>query len=421
MNILFLTENFPPETNAAATRVFERAVYWAKWGHSVTVITCHPNFPRGRLYDGHRNSWKTREVIDGITVVRVKTFIVPNRGVLRRSLDFLSFGVTGFWAALREPRPDVICATSPQFFAAVAAWMAGKLRRIPFVFELGDLWPASIAAVGAVKHRWLLKPIEMLELRMYRDAVCVAALTKHFKDNLVKRGISSDKIAIVRNGVDLWRYGPRERDQSLAVDYDLNDKFVVGYVGTHGMAHGLSNVLDAAEQLADRDDIRLVLVGDGAERSALLDAATTRGLRNLVMISPQPKEAMPAVWSLMDAALVHLKDSRLFEGVIPSKMFEAEGMGLPVLYCAPAGEASAILDADEAGLVIPPGNPEALATAVRRLADDSELRTRLTANSLAAAPRHSREVQAQRMLGVLQAAANNTGARVAIAIKDADA
>jgi len=420
MNILFLTENFPPETNAAATRVFERAVYWAKDGHAVTIITCHPNFPRGQLYVGHRNAWKSREVVDGITVVRVKTFIAPNRGVLRRSMDFLSFGLTGFLAAMRELRPDVICATSPQFFAAVAAWMAGKLRGIPFVFELGDLWPASIAAVGAVKHRWLLKPIEALELRMYRDAACVAALTQHFKENLISRGIPDGKIAIVRNGVDLWRYGPRDRDTALAEQYDLADKFVVGYVGTHGMAHGLSNVLDAAEYLKDRNDIRLVLVGDGAERASLLDAATARDLASLVMVPPQPKEAMPAIWSLMNVALVHLKDSPLFEGVIPSKMFEAEGMGLPVLYCAPAGEASAILEEDEAGLVVPPGDPKALADAIRKLADDKKRMEKMASNSLAAAPRHSRSVQADRMIGVLKAAAEGRGAHVADAVKDAD-
>lgn len=421
MNILFLTENFPPETNAAATRVYERALYWVKAGHAVTIVTCHPNFPRGRLYDGHTNAWKTREVMDGLTVVRVKTFIAPNRGVVRRSLDFLSFGATGLLAALREPRPDVVCATSPQFFAAVAAWLCGKWRTVPFVFELGDLWPASIAAVGVVRRRWLLKPIEALELRMYKDAACIAALTKDFKANLVGRGVPAAKIAIVRNGVDLWRYGPRERDAALAAEHGLTGKLTVGYVGTHGMAHDLMNVLNAAERLADRDDVRIVLVGDGAERQALLSELSRRGLNNVVMIGPQPKDAMPAIWSLIDIALVHLKDSPLFAGVIPSKMFEAEGMAKPILYCAPEGEASAILEGDGAGHVVPPGDPAALADAIGHLADDAELRQRLATASLAAAPRHSREVQAERMAGVLQAAAAGTGNRVTETVLDAEA
>ena len=163
MNVLFLTENFPPETNASATRVFERARYWVAWGHRVSVITCAPNFPRGKLMAGYRNRWHEVEVIDGIRVVRVKTFITANEGVVLRTLDFLSFMATGFWAGLFERRPDLVVATSPQFFAAVAGWAVGAARGLPFVFELGDLWPASIAAVGcrrpscssiAARRRW---------------------------------------------------------------------------------------------------------------------------------------------------------------------------------------------------------------------------------------------------------------------------
>ena len=150
MKILFLSENFPPESNAAATRVYERACYWADWGHQVTVITSAPNFPEGKLFSGYENKWKQFETMSGIRVVRVKTYIAANRGIAHRIFDFLSFMVTGFFAALKEERPDVIAATSPQFFTAVAGWAASAVRGIPFVFELGDLWPASIAAVGAM-------------------------------------------------------------------------------------------------------------------------------------------------------------------------------------------------------------------------------------------------------------------------------
>jgi len=409
MKILFLTENFPPETNAAATRVFERAVYWARWGHQVTVITCNPNFPQGRLFDGHRNDWKTVETMAGIRVVRVKTYIAPNRGVLRRTFDFISFGATGLLAGLREPRPDVVAATSPQFFAAVAAWLIGAWRRIPFVFELGDLWPASIAAVGAMRPNLGLRLVEKLELHLYRRAASVAALTHHFKQNLVGRGIPADKIAVVINGVDLGRYAPRERDANLAREWDLENKFVVGYVGTHGMAHALGNVLDAAELLGDRDDIRFLFAGAGAEREQLMATAEARNLANVRFLPMQPKEMMPRVWSLCDAALVHLKNSPVFAGVIPSKIFEAMGMGLAVLLAAPEGEASRIVIDDGAGLHVAAEDPAALADAVRHLADDGDGRTRLAAASHAAAPLHSREVQAQHMIDVLDAAANGHG------------
>ncbi len=408
MKILFLTENFPPETNAAATRVYERALYWVKDGHQVTIITSAPNFPQGKLHDGWQNRWHQVEMREGIRVVRVKTYIAANRGTTRRTLDFVSFMITAVSAGLFERRPEVIAATSPQFFAAVGGWMLGALRRIPFVFELGDLWPASIVAVGAMRPSLALRMLEKLELFLYRRSARVAALTNAFRKNLVDRGIDAAKIDVVINGVDLWRYAPQQRDRQLADQWQLTDKFVLGYVGTHGMAHGLTNVLDAAELLQDRHDIRFVLVGDGAERAALIERANAQNLKNVVFLPPQPKDMMPKIWSLCDVALVHLKNTPAFAEVIPSKMFEAMGMGLPLLMALPAGEASAILTAENAGLHIPPEDPTALADAAKRLCDDPLLRDRLRQNSLAAAPRHSRETQARQMIDVLAAAARRT-------------
>lgn len=413
MKILFLTENFPPETNAAATRVFERALYWVRDGHDVTVITSAPNFPQGRLHDGWENRWHQSVMMDGIRVVRVKTYIAANRGTARRTLDFVSFMITAFAAGLFEKRPDVIAATSPQFFAAVGGWLLGAVRRVPFVFELGDLWPASIVAVGAMRPSLALRMFEKLELFLYRQSACIAALTHAFKENLVARGIPGDKIAVVINGVDLWRYGPRTRDKGLADQWNLGGKFVLGYVGTHGMAHGLSNILDAAELLKERDDIRFLLAGDGAERTALMARAQNDQINNVVFLPPQPKGMMPAVWSLCDVALVHLKNQRAFAEVIPSKMFEAMGMGLPVLMALPKGEASDILESDGAGLHIPPEDPQSLANSAIELCDDHALRKQLARQSLQAAPLHSREVQAQQMIDVLQAAVDGRGASFA--------
>lgn len=417
MRILFFTENFPPETNAAATRVFERACYWARWGHEVTVITCAPNFPRGRLFDGYRNRWYQTEEMSGIRVVRVKTYIAANRGVLLRTLDFLSFMVTGFWGGVVQKRPEVIAATSPQFFTAVAGWAVAAIRRVPFVFELGDLWPDSIAAVGVMRRNPAIRALEVLELFLYRRSAAVAALTRSFKENLVGRGIPGGKIAVVVNGVDLPRYQPRDRDQDLAAEWDLSGKFVIGYVGTHGMAHALGNVLNAADRLRDVADLRFLLAGTGAEREALMADARERGLDNVVFMPPQPKERMPAVWSLCDVALVHLKDSPVFAGVIPSKIFEAMAMGLPLLLAAPEGEASRIVIARKAGLHVPAEDPDGLAAAAKRLMDDEALRQSLTRRSLGAAPLYSRERQAREMLDVLDLAAGGRGAEAGDRVK----
>jgi colanic acid biosynthesis glycosyl transferase WcaI len=410
MRILFLTENFPPETNAAATRVSERALYWAKEGHQVTVLTCAPNFPGGKLFDGWENCWRQVGDLGGIWVVRLKTYIAPNEGFAKRILDFVSFMVAAVAFGLFERRPDVVVATSPQFFAAVGGWMLAGLRRVPFVFELGDLWPRSITAVGAMKESLAIRWLEKLELFLYRRSAAVIALTRAFKDDLIRRGIPEAKIAVVINGVDLPRYAPRPRDESLAAEWGLKDAFVIGYVGTHGMAHGLINVLDAAERLLDHPRIRFLLVGAGAERQMLMDEAKRRGLGNVVFGPPQPKERMPAVWSLCDVALVHLKDSPAFAEVIPSKIFEAMGMGLPLLLVAPKGEASRIIETDRAGLFVPAADPQRLAEAARALHDDAGLRSRLAAASLAAAPRHTRQRQAELFIQALELVVAGKGA-----------
>jgi putative colanic acid biosynthesis glycosyltransferase WcaI len=414
LKILFLTENFPPESNAAANRVYERACYWADWGHDVTVITSAPNFPQGVLHHGYRNRWYQTETMDGIKVVRVKTFIAPNRGTVMRMLDFLSFMVTGFCAAVAQHRHDVVVATSPQFFTAVAGWLAGAVRRTPFVFELGDIWPASIAAVGAMQQGRLLRLIEKFELFLYRRSDAVAALTAAFKDNLVRRGIDGDKIAVVMNGVDLRRYGPRAPDTALAKNWKLDGKFVVGYIGTHGMAHGLTNVLDAAELLRGEPLVCFLLVGDGAERPDLVRAVRERHLENVVLIPALPKEDMPRTWSICNVALVHLRASPVFSEVIPSKTFEAMAMGLPVLLATPSGEASRILAEDKAGLHVAPEDPAALADAVMRLARDDALRAELAAAALATAPRHTRLRQAQEMLQTLEIVAAGWGDRAGL-------
>lgn len=413
VEILFLTENFPPETNAAATRVFERACYWVEAGHSVTVITCAPNFPEGRLFPGYRNRWRHVETMEGMRVVRVKTFIAANTGVVRRTLDFLSFMASGFVAGLFERRPDVVVATSPQFFTAVAGWAVAACRRRPFVFELGDLWPATIVAVGALQDSALLRALERLELFLYRRSAAVVALTDAFKTDLVARGIEAAKIVPVRNGVDLRRYSPTPCDAALAAQWSLDGHFVVGYVGTHGMAHGLRNVLDAAELLRAEPEIRFLLVGPGAERNALVREAGRRRLANVFFAPPQPKERMPSVWSLCNVALIHLRDDPVFAEVIPSKIFEAMAMGLPLLLALPAGEATRLVEVEGAGCSVPPEDPRALADAVRRLRDDAGRRGRFSSAALAAASRHSRAFQAERMLEVLRVAVAGEGARAA--------
>ncbi len=403
MHILFLTDNFPPEGNAPATRTYEHAVEWVKAGHQVTVITCAPNFPEGVLYEGYRNRWYQREAMGGINVVRVKTYITANEGFVKRILDYISFGVMGFIAGLFQKKPDVIVSTSPQFFCACGAWLLSAVRFKPWVFELRDIWPASITAVGAMKKGMVIRALEKLELFLYRRADRIVSVTNSFKTELIERGVDGDKIDVVVNGVDLSAYQPaKAKDRFLAEQYGLADKFVVAYIGTHGLAHALDKVLDAAAILQERRDICFLFAGGGAGRAPLEAAAAQRGLPNVVLVPRQPKAMMPALWSVCDISLISLRDTPLFEKVIPSKIFESMGMGLPMIISCPEGEATAIIRETDSGLVVPPESPRKLADTVLELHEDPGRLQALAANSAQAAPLYDRKAMAERMLGVFE-------------------
>lgn len=401
--ILFLTDNFPPEVNAPASRTFEHCREWAKAGHQVTVITCAPNFPRGRIFPGYRNRLFARETVDGVEVVRVWTYISANKGTLRRTLDYVSFMLSAVPASLRLPRPDVVIATSPQFFTACAGWLVGGLRGVPFVFELRDIWPESIRALGAVQSSFILDQLERLELFLYRRAATVITVTHAFKDNLKARGIDRSKIHVVTNGADLMRFQPIEKDAALVESLSLEGKFVVGYIGTHGMAHGLETLLETARMLRDegRDDVRILFLGDGAAKADLVAQAAAWGLTNVVFIDTVPRAEVARYWSVLDASIIHLRGTDLFRTVIPSKLFECMAMGIPVLHGV-RGESSDIVKREGAGLVFEPENAAALRDRIVELSANPELARRLSAHGLTGARNYDRRHLAGQMLHHLQ-------------------
>jgi glycosyltransferase involved in cell wall biosynthesis len=399
MRILFLTDNFPPETNAPATRTFEHARVWVGDGHEVTVITCAPNFPAGKVFSGYRNAWRSVEYVDDIRVVRVKTYISANQGTLRRVLDYLSFMVSATFFSLFERRPDVVVATSPQFFTAVAGFLVSILRWRRWVFELRDLWPDSVIAVGAMRPSLPLRLVEKLELFLYRRAEMVVSVTHAFRNNLISRGIDGSKIKVVTNGVDVAKFASGNDSSPIASEVGFEDRMIVGYIGTHGMAHALDNVLDAADLLKDNTEIGFLFAGDGAERQRLQDRAAN--MPNIRFIGPQPRDKMPDVWSACDVALVSLRDTPTFQTVIPSKIFEAMAMARPILMAVPEGEATDIVLRDEVGVIVAPEDPSALRFEIERLAQDRTLRVRLGQNGASAVKAYDRTQLAREMLAHL--------------------
>ncbi|KAF0281239.1 glycosyltransferase family 4 protein [Spiribacter roseus] len=410
MHILFLTDNFPPEVNAPASRTFEHCREWVRQGHKVTVVTTAPNFPKGEVFDGYRNRLWQWETIEGIRVLRVWTYITANAGFLKRTLDYLSFMVTGFLAALFVRRIDVVIGTSPQFFTNCAAWLLSAIRRRPFVFELRDLWPESIKTVGAMEDNWVIRLLERLELFLYRRADVVIAVTHSFRRNLIERGIDQNKIHVVTNGVDLSRFHPMARDGELAQSLGLEGAFVAGYIGTHGMAHSLETLLDAAAALQARKDdpvasrIRLVLLGDGARKAGLKARAAEMDLRNVVFLDTVPKDEVPRYWSLLDVSIIHLRRDPNFTQVIPSKLFECMAMGIPVLHGV-EGESAEIVELEAVGQTFEPENADALVEGLLSLARDNDRYDRHRAACLEAAPKYDRRRLANDMLEVIEAVA----------------
>ena len=399
MHILFLTDNFPPEVNAPASRTFEHAKHWVMLGHKVTVITCAPNFPDGKVFLGYKNHIWQSERIEGIRVIRVWTYITPNDGFFKRVLDFLSFMLSSFIASLFIKRFDVVIGTSPQFFTVCSAYMVGLIKRKPFVFELRDLWPETIRVVGGSKSRILLSLLERLELFLYRKAKLVIAVTHSFKSNLVSRGIDPEKIKVVTNGVQLDQFNYDQKARVfLRKELGWTDNFIVSYIGTHGECQKLETLLNAAEycqRTSTYCDLRFLFVGSGSQRRNLMRQA--RELSNVKFLPQVPKEDVARYWSAVDLSIVHLVNHEMFKSVIPSKIFESMAMQVPIVLGV-EGEAKKIINENGVGLSFVPEDYMGLLSCIDQIKTDKALIIKLKQNCRTSAGKYERNQLATNML-----------------------
>ena len=379
MHILFLSHYFPPEVNAPASRTFEHCRQWVRDGHRVTVVTCAPNHPRGKVYPGYRNRLYAREEKDGITIIRVWTYVTANEGFLKRTLNYVSYMAAAIVAAPFIQKADIVISTSPQFFNGLAGYVVSRMKRAPWVLEIRDLWPESILAVGAIKNPFIIHLLEWLELFAYRQADRIVPVTDAFQRYIEGKGIPKEKISVIKNGADLTLYKPVTGTNRLAESLGVQGKFVAAYLGTHGMAHHLETVLYAAQRLREYPDIVLILAGDGAERQRLAALRNELGLDNVLMLDQQPKEQMPWLWALSDVSLILLKKSDLFKTVIPSKIFESMAMEKPIILGV-EGESADIVRAADSGYCIEPENAEELANRLLQLRESEDLRRRFGHN-----------------------------------------
>lgn len=353
MRILFLSDNFPPEVNAPATRTYEHVKEWVKIGHDVTVITCFPNFPQGKIYEGYKNFFYKKESVDGIKVIRVWSYIAENKGFVKRTIDYISYSITAFIIGLFI-KTDIIIATSPQFFTALSGRALSSFKNIPWIMEVRDIWPESIRVVGAMKENFILRYFEWQEKRCYRSAKKIVVVTDSFKKNLMSKSVDPNKIIVIKNGVDRKLFAPKEKNERILSDLGLKEKKIVAYIGTHGLAHKLDFILQCASELRNNSNWHFLFIGSGAEKHNLLQLKNKLSLDNVTFIDPVSKNMVSDYISIIDVALINLKKADLFKTVLPSKIFENACMEKPILLGV-EGEAKDLIEFYGAGLCF---NPE---------------------------------------------------------------
>ena len=400
MKILFITDNFAPEVNAPATRTYEHVKEWIKDKDiEVTIITCTPNFPHGKVYDGYKNKLYQKEYIDGIEVIRVWSYITSNSGFVKRVIDYISFGIMAFMVGLFK-KHDLIIATSPQFFTTWAAWGLSKIKRKPWIFELRDLWPESIKTVGAMKQGKVIDILEKIELGLYKSCNKVVAVTDAFKTNLINRGIDANKIAVVTNGSNVELFSAREKNQELLKSLGLENKFIIGYIGTHGMAHSLDFIVTSISKIEDKY-IHFLFIGDGAMKEKVLEIANNLKVKNATFLNPIKKEEVPEYLNICDVSLAPLKKEDNFKTVIPSKIFEASAMRKPTLLGV-EGQAQEIIETYNAGLCFEPENEKDFLEKIYILKNDKEKYKELQKGCEELAIEYDRKKLAEKMLKIIK-------------------
>jgi glycosyltransferase involved in cell wall biosynthesis len=369
VRILYVSQYYPPEMGAPSARVHELSRAWVQRGHRVTVLTAFAHHPTG--VKAARDRWvlTRRESAYGIDIVRTYVYAAANKGVIKRMASYASFMFSAMTLGrLRVARPDVVIATSPQLLCAVAGWALARSYLVPFVFEVRDLWPESILAVEALRDSAFIQMLKGLARTLYTHCDQIVTVGEGYRRGIHGRyGIPLENMEVVRNGIDARLFVPGPRDNEVRRLHVWGDRFVVMYVGTHGLAHGLQYVLEAARALRDEPDKLFVFVGEGAEKENLKRLAAEWQLPNVQFIDQQPKARVPLYYAACDLGLVSLRATPLFQEVLPSKIFEYLGMERPVLTNV-AGEARDVIEAAGAGEYVPSEDVAALVAAVRRLA-----------------------------------------------------
>ncbi len=380
MKFLFLTQYFAPEASAAPIRLAAIIRQLRRLGHDVEVVTGMPNYPVGRIFDGYRGKFYTCEIWEGVRVHRVWLYAAVGKG-WRRYLNYLTFTLLSFFGLMRAAKPDCLFVESPPLSLSMPGFFYSRLRNVPFVFYVADLWPDAVRDnLELDKEGVALKFARALELWSYRKADYVCAVTEGILSELQSRRVPQRKLLFLPNGVDLEQFAPMPPDDRLRQELGLQGKEIVLYAGTHGYAHGVERILQAARVLQERrPECHFVFVGDGSAKPMLIREAKKLGIHNVSFLDPVPPEKVGSLFSIALCGLVSLNESSISQHTRPVKSLTAMSCGRPVVYIGP-GEGGRLVKNANAGLVLERGEPDAIADAICRLAGDPVLAASLGRN-----------------------------------------
>lgn len=400
MHILLIHQAFSALDEAGGTRHYEMAQFLVKRGHQVTIIASPVNYLTGEK-SSRKIPWTSREEPEpGITILRTYTFATLHKSFIHRVFSFFSFMFSSFITGIGVVRVDLVWGTSPPIFQGFTAWLLARLKRVPFLFEVRDLWPAFAVAVGVLKNKLLIWLSEGLEHFLYRHTDRLVVNSPGFVDFVTDRG--ARKVELVPNGADPVMFTSTQAGKEFLKPYGLDEKFIAMYAGAHGLSNDLSVVLEAAAQLRDRDDVHIVFVGDGKEKPKLVEEAANLKLNNVAFLPSQPKNQMASVLASADACIAILKPIALYRTTYPNKVFDYMAAGKAVIL-AIDGVIRDLVCGENAGIAVSPGDPAELATAIRTLADDPMTTRQMgTAGRKAVEERYNRNIFSQQFARLIE-------------------
>jgi colanic acid biosynthesis glycosyl transferase WcaI len=374
-HILFITYYYPPEKGAAMVRISETAKRLVKLGHQVTVLTTIPNYPTGIVPPEYRGRIIQEEIRDGVRVIRVWNYINSNSTFLRRILPHISFNLLApILGGRAVGHPDVIIACSLPLFNAIAGRLLSWWKSCSYIFWVADLWPETPIQLGILHNHLMIRLSRWLEWSAYEHASIVWVVAEGVRNDLIQRGFPSERIFLGINGVDTTLFRPFPQTPGQArTELGWEDRFTVLYAGTHGVVHGLMTVLDAADQMRDRADIQFIFIGDGAQKTYLIEQTSKRSLRNITFLDAQLHEKMPLIYTAADICLVPARKAQVLKGFLPAKLFEIMACGRPILLGVD-GEARKLAEQEAgAALFVAPENPTFLVSSILYLKEHPDI------------------------------------------------